>query len=300
MRLGIGILMIVALLGQGASAKLGFYPTKLGRAPRASNAAPRSTGLLYYGGPVISNARVITVFWGGAVDPLMQKELGPFYAATINSNHMEWLDQYATFGRAVDGRQGTNQHIARGSYGGEYVITPVHNNRSIDDKDIQAELELQVAKNVLPRPDQNTLYMIHFPAGMTITIEGAKSCVNFCAYHNGFGSRGLNSSVFYGVMPDFKSGACSFGCGGGGNVFDTTTAISSHELMEAITDPFPTPGDKPAFPQAWNTSGGEEIADLCTSGGASLRAANGRTYKLSEEWDNKTGRCFSGPFSELR
>src|SRR5206468_4133529 len=80
-----------------------------------------------------------------------------------------------------------------------------------------------------------------------------------CAYHEGFNSKS-GAPIFYGVMP-----VCGgFGCGFG-NAFDNLTIVSSHEALEAITDPFPTPGDKPAYPQAWNTTDGQEIADLCQS-----------------------------------
>jgi len=287
---------LVSMVAEVGFAKYGMVKSKFYRTPVALSAGARSsTKLLYYGGPVIGTPRVVTVFWGSTVSPVLTKDLGGFYAATINSTHMEWLDQYSTFGKAVDGRQGTNQHLGRGSYVGEFVIRPAHTSKKIDDKDIQAELELQVANHVLPAPDANTLYMIHFPAGISISIEGMNSCASFCAYHNGFSSRNLNSSVFYGVMPDMASGACSFGCGMGSNAFDSTTMISSHELFEAITDPFPTPGDKPAYPQAWNTSRGEEIADICSSGSDTLNTPS-RTYKLSQEWDNSRGSCFAGPF----
>jgi hypothetical protein len=296
MKLWIGLVLLLGLLTEASMANLGFYPTKLTRKPRFENARPGTAKLLYYGGPVLASPRVITVFWGASVNAQLQRDLGSFYSATVNSNHMDWLDQYATFGKAVDGRQGTNQHIARGSYGGEYVITPVHTKKTIDDVDILAEIELQVANNVLPKADNNTLYMIHFPAGVTITVEGAKSCQGFCAYHNGHVSKSMGN-VFFGVMPDLSSGACSFGCGFG-DAFDSTTAISSHELVEAVTDPFPTPGNKPAYPQAWNSSGGEEIADLCSYGNATLHAASGKNYKISQEWDNKSASCKGGIFSE--
>lgn len=294
-----GLLSLVFLFSMVAEvgfAKYGMVTSKFYRTPHAQvNDMNASTRLIYYGGPVISNPRVLTVFWGSSVNGTLQRDLGPFYAATVNSTHMDWLDQYATFGVAVDGRQGTNQHLGRGSYIGEFVINPIHTSKKIDDKDIQAEIEAQVANHVLPAPDNNTVYMVHFPAGITISIEGMKSCANFCAYHNGFQSKAMNSNVFYGVMPDVTAGACSFGCGMSSNGFESTTMVSSHELFEAITDPFPTPGDKPAYPQAWNTTGGEEIADLCSSGAAILKTPT-KTYKLSQEWDNSRNACFGGPF----
>lgn len=275
-----------------ASAKMGVYPTKFLITPKANE--PMSGGnLVYYGGPVIGNVRAVAVFWTSKVDSNVQKDIGGFYAAIANSTHMDFLDQYATFGKAVDGRQGTNQHIGRGSFVGEFVIQPKNTKTKLDDTEIQAELEYQVSMNTLPKPDNNTLFMIHFPPGVSISIDGMKSCVNFCAYHMGFESKSYGN-VFYGVMPDFASGACSFGCSMGNNTFETTTIISAHEFTEAVTDPFPTPGDKPAYPQAWNTTSGEEIADVCPS--AADLQSNGRVYKVSKEWDNSKKMCAAGPW----
>jgi hypothetical protein len=294
----VSALMILGLFvsPEVVQAKHGIFPTRFRIFPEEMSAhrpLMTSENLAYYGGPVLSNVHVVTVFWGATVNDQVQKNIGGFYASIVNSTHMDFLNQYSTKVRAVDGREGTNQQIGRGSYGGEYPIVPLNTKKVLDDGEIQAELEYQITQNVLPKPDSNTLYMIHFSPGITISIEGMESCQAFCAYHEGFKSNAFGD-IFYGVMPDFSSGACSFGCGSG-SVFDTTTAVSSHELVEAVTDPFPTPGDKPAFPQAWNTSNGSEIADLCPSA-ASLKTPT-RTYKISKEWDNSTKSCKGGTFT---
>ncbi len=249
--------------------------------------------LLYYGGPVISNVKVYAVYWGANVDAGLQKNLGGFYKAVSNSTHMDWLNEYNTDITAVDGRKGTSQSIGRGTYGGDYLITPAITKTDLDDSDIHAELENQFANHVLPAPDENSLYMIYFPAGVSISIEGQQSCSTFCAYHNGFASSKFGS-VFYGVMPDL-GGACSFGCAFAQDNFQANTVISSHEFFEAITDPFPTPGDKPAFPQAWNTTDGQEIGDICAGSNGELKTSSD-TYAIQAEWDNASNACINGPY----
>ncbi len=298
-KIGLKTALLLALCGfsAGAQAKSMFFPLQ-SKSLRAPNL--KAGRLVYYGGPVISQVKVYAVFWGAAVDSGVQKNIGGFYKAVTNSNQMDWLSEYNTTGiKAVDGRDGTNQTIGRGSYGGEYLITPAETKTDLDDKDIRAELESQIAAHVLPAPDENSLYMIYFPAGVSISIEGMKSCSSFCAYHNGFASSKFGS-IFYGIMPDFTSGACSFGCGFSGDSFKTNTIISSHEFVEAVTDPFPTPGNSPAFPQAWNTTGGEEIGDLCASTSGEL-LTSAETFTVQGEWDNATDKCLTGPYqtSEL-
>jgi hypothetical protein len=247
--------------------------------------------LLYYGGPVIEHAKVYAVFWGDKVSAETKSKIGPFFENILDSTYMDWMSPlYDTNLAAVDGREGTKQHIGRGRFMGAITIMPANTGTDLTDAMLQQELESQIAAGKLPPADDNTLFMTYFPAGISVSIETQKSCETFCAYHEGFKAKS-GASVFYGVMP-----VCGgFGCGFG-NAWDTLTAVSSHECIEAVTDPFPTPGDKPAYPQAWNTSGGEEIADLCPS--SAKVTGHGLTSTVSQEWDNSTSACNPGPWQQ--
>ncbi|MDE2144241.1 MAG: hypothetical protein KGJ84_17670, partial [Elusimicrobia bacterium] len=250
--------LLLALLSLGLSTAVSANPHGIMWAKGARPAvfkANASGGLQYYGGPVISHPKVYAVFWGDGVSAQTKSDIGPFFANILDSTYMDWLSEYNTNRTAVDGRQGTKQSIGRGSFAGSITIQPVNTAASLTDAMIQTELDGQIAAGKLPPSDANSLYMVYFPSGVSISIEGQKSCSSFCAYHEGFTSARSGSPVYYGVMP-----VCGWGCGGG---FDGLTAVSSHECLEAVTDPFPTPGDKPAYPQAWNDAGGQEIADLC-------------------------------------
>ena len=250
--------------------------------------------MMYYGGQVIAQAKVVAVFWGPSIDSSIVNKIGPFYTAMTNSSYMDFLTEYNTNIKAVDGRDGTNQTIGHGSFVKGVSITPVNTSVNLLDTDIQAELEAQIKNQVLPAADSNTLYMIYFPSGVSITVDTVKSCVDFCAYHNGFTSP-VNGNVFYGVMPDMTSGGCQLGCGGF-DAFANVTEVSSHEFMEAVTDPFPTPGATPSFPQAWNDKGGNEIGDLCVGQQTTLTAGSA-TYSLQKEYDNSISGCTAGPFT---
>ena len=251
-----------------------------------------SGGLQYYGGPVISRPKVYAVFWGDNVDAETQSKIGPFYANMLDSTYMDWLTEYNTSIKAVDGRQGTNQTLNRGSYAGAFTITPANASTSLTDADLQHELDGQIAAGKLPAPSDDSLYMIYFPAGVSISIGNMGSCSSFCAYHEGFKSANGGASIYYGVMP-----VCGFGCGTAGSTFDSLTVVSSHECMEAVTDPFPTPGDKPAYPQAWNDAGGQEIGDLCASGNATV-TGHGITSAVQWEYDNSIAGCNQGPWAQ--
>jgi hypothetical protein len=254
--------------------------------PNAPASSPSSNPtMLYFGGPVIPKVKVVIVLWGDHVPKTTTSRIKPFFKAITNSTFADQLAQYSTNGiTGVNGKPGTNQTIVRGSLHGKYTITPNNTSKTLTDGDVQAELEAQIASGALPSADLNTLYMTYFPAGITITLDGAKSCVAFGAYHEAVSSKVTKSNIFYGVMPD---------CNGG---FNYITMVSSHEFAEAVTDPIPTPGSHPAYPQAWNDANGNEIADLCEGHDTTLTAA-GQVYAVQEVFTNTTNACATGSFT---
>ena len=258
--------------------------------------------VVYYGGPVISHAQVIMVLWGDKVSQSTKSSMPDFYASILNSSYMDWLSVYNTTGvTAQNGHASTNQTIGRGSFLQTVQIKPSILTGVVDDLQIQAELEKQINAGVLPKPSSDTLYMIHFPPKLSITMHDgstvATSCQQFCAYHEGFKSK-TGSSVIYGVIPDLDSLACSMGCGRG-NALARITVSTSHELIEAITDAFPTPGSNPNYPQAWNTTTGEEVGDLCQSSKGVLKG-KAASYTVQQEWNNATNACTTGNYASSK
>ncbi len=293
------LLGIAAALAPMAEAKNIFYPVRnsarwMELVQQRQAAGPGK--LLYYGGPVIGNTKVVAVLWGENVASDIKSGIADFYTDITKSDIMGWMDQYNTSGKSLDGRDGTNQHIGKGSFAGVVTISPEVLSGTIDDKAVQAEIQKQIDAGKLAKADGNTLFMIYFPPGMTITIEGMTSCAQFCAYHNAKGTP-ASDHFYYGVMPDL-GGACAFGCGFGEH-FGSVTAISSHEFCEAVTDPFPTPGSNPAYPQAWNDTQGSEVGDLCAGTSNTLTGTGGKTYKIQGEWDNAAGACTTKTWTAL-
>jgi len=258
------------------------------------NAAPLvGPHLSYYGGPVISNVHVVTVFWTNSVDSGVQTTMPLFYSAITNSTFYDLLSEYATNVTPVGGGSGTNQSIGRGNNGGTFTITPSRcsngNPCTIDDTAIQSELLAQINGGHLPAPqldndgNVNTLYMIYFPPGVTITMDdGSQSCATFCAYHFTLVHNGQN--VYYGVVPDL-GGACASVCGSGSQ-FDNTTAASSHEMIEAVTDAAVGLATTYGPPLAWYDQANGEIGDICVGQDASVAG-----YNVQTEWSNSRNKC---------
>jgi hypothetical protein len=273
--------------GDTVSYHLFQTPEQMARSGRMPNRAPSqgSKGdMLYFGGTVFSKMKVVSVIWGPNVNSQTVADIGDFLKAIVNSTYVDQLKVYDTDLKAQNGRKGTNQTIKRGTYFGQVQITPEHKSLTLTDADIRKELEYQISKGVLPANTLNTLYMTYFPEDITIKLGGSLSCQQFGAYHEAVSSKRTPMNVFYGVMPD---------CGGG---FDYLTVVSSHEFAEATTDNIPTPGTNPKYPQAWNTSDGYEIGDLCEGTDASLTTKS-TVYQVQELYLNNLKSCGTANFT---
>ncbi len=261
-----------------------IFPTPAYRAELGKVVPPATPAMNWYGGTVFSKVNVISVIWGSNVNSTTVADAPGFLSAIVNSTYVDQLNVYNTQGlTSVDGKHHGKQTIARGTFFGQVQITPHNNSLTLTDKDIQKELAYQIANGVLPAQKPNNVYMIFFPADVTITVGGLTSCQQFGAYHSASSNKPTKTNVFYGVMPD---------CGGG---FTSITVATSHEFAEATTDNIPTPGSNPAYPQAWNNASGYEIGDLCESHITTLTSGS-NSYKVQEVYLNNIPGCGTGTF----
>ncbi len=218
------------------------------------------------------------------MNPTIVSTVPGLAGAMVQSTYLDQMDEYNTPKQGVNGHKGTKQEIGRGSYLGQVQIKPKNKSTDLSDADVQAELKLQIKKGKLPASDLNTLYMIYFPASVTISLDGLTSCVDFGAYHFATVDNKLSKkNVFYTVEPDCHSS------------INSITFAASHEFAEATTDNVPTPGSFPDFPQAWNDANGFEIADKC--GGSGTLTAGSSHWTVTQYWLNSTGKCSIGGYT---
>lgn len=239
----------------------GIYPATTSHCypdPRSWNLIPFNAGL----GQFLTAPTVVGVYWPGTQSPDYQVHTlfpdfvtdlfnGPYWSAV--------MPQYVG--------------SAHGVYQKSVDITTLLTlapSTTVHARYIGAELVAQQKAGVLPAPDSqgNTVYVVHFPPGITITDDNytvgsvthssiGTSCVNFCAYHDFFFD--LNEPRYFPfvVMPDISQNAgCLAGCGTG-TAFDRYTEVLSHELLETASDPYGT---------GWTNDtvcASEEIADVC-------------------------------------
>ena len=241
--------------------------------------------LSYYGGNVLSNASVVVVSWGTAVNSVTRSRLSAFYSAVTGSAYFDWLSEY----NATGGDAASYQRIGRGSYNQLVTIAPINLSTHLQDLDVQTELDAQISAGVLPVPDSNTLYMAYFPPGVVIGQGGADSCApsGFCAYHGTFISSGSN--IRYAVIPDMGPGSgCESTCGIDPISFNNLTTASSHELVEAVTDPDVGLATNLSAPLAWYDGVHGEIGDICN--GLSDRISG---FSVQKQWSNQSGQCIT-------
>ncbi|KAJ3307875.1 hypothetical protein HDU76_004297 [Blyttiomyces sp. JEL0837] len=213
-----------------------------------------------YGGPVIQNVEVHTIFYG---NPNYQTQLNAFYMAVVKSPWIAMMTEYNTTTPTV-------QKIDYGTFGGSYIETGTIKTTLDDVADIQPYL-VNLAKSGIISPNANTFFAMHFGPGITITQGTTTSCVQFCAYH---------------------AGGCATGCGSG-TTFQNLCSVSSHELGEAITDAGVGLATSYAYPLAWYDSVNGENGDICNAQQGSFVGSDGVTYTVQKLWSNALKACIA-------
>ena len=246
-----------------------------GEAPPAYPAVtPPAPKVVTMGGPVQASPKIVPVFFSSD-DATTVAALADFASRLGQTSYWKAATSEYGVGAAVS-------------------MTPVHltdadaPGATVDDAAIQSWLaaKLEAADPAFGPPDPGTVYALFYPAGVTVTLDGSQSCVDFNGYHQELAldaSHG-GASVAYAVVPR---------CPGvdGVSGLDAVTAVASHELIETATDPFPL--SSPAYLQVddahfyWTeVLGGSEVADLCVRAPGALVALGDAPYVVQRTWSN--------------
>jgi hypothetical protein len=180
--------------------------------------------------------------------------------------------------------------LGRGTYNSTITLKGLPNTNIVDDNDIKAYLFSLVKSGVI-MPTKDSYYPIHFAPKIRIVYQGSASCQVFCGYHSTIDISSLNIGteyLYYGVMPD--PGDCANGCGGTASLFENLCSVSSHELVEAVTDPAVGLVTFYGPPLAWYSDGGE-ISDICNGQRGTIIGGDGKSYTVQKEWSNLVGKC---------
>lgn len=233
-----------------------------------------NSNLTNHGGPTITNAHVIAIFWGSSwssSDPI-STSLAGFISKYGTSGEYNVITQYSGIQKSS---------LASDSTSVFYDSTQPPTN--VTDSIIQGE----AAKYFAKVGDVNAIYEVFLPKGSYSSDGSSTSCggpnLQYCAYHGNFAS-GAND-VKYGAMP-YPSCA---GCQSAG--FSDTQNFEhfiSHETREAVTD---------EDGNAWYDRRGYEADDKCAwsptpfTDSSVGTNADGTGYAYQYEWSNANSGC---------
>jgi hypothetical protein len=241
---------------------------------------PALPQVVNFGGPVIANP---------VVYPIMFANEDATRAATL-------ADFLAQFGAS------THWTATTAEYGiGPMTVTPAiiesATGAFLNDTDIQTWLagKLNADDVAFPPVDANTLFVLFYPAGVQITLGGFTSCSGFGGYHSETTLDDAHSNLVvpYVVVPNCATP-------GDPNGINNTTAVTSHELVEASTDP--RFRSAPAYSQVDNDHlawfygvGGGELCDLCAEDPASYVPLASSPYVVQRCWSNLAAAASHDP-----
>ncbi len=242
------------------------------------------TNLTYHGGSVmVGTANVYAIFW---------EPTGSFVSSTYNSLILRYFGDVGGSGLYKNNSQYTQSGGGKTSnavLGGSWVDTAAYPSGTLQDSNIQSEVTHAQSVNGWTTSVDN-IFFVFTAKNENICTQGVCSFSFFCAYHGNFGN------TIYAAMPytGTNLSACGVTHSPNGDVdADSTINVTSHEQMEAATDPYGT---------AWYDASGNEIGDKCAWKFGALNSLggdvnwNGHAYYVQKEWDNAKSRCaMKGP-----
>ncbi|HTR51426.1 MAG TPA: hypothetical protein VMJ10_12010 [Kofleriaceae bacterium] len=134
-------------------------------------------------------------------------------------------------------------------------------------------------------PDAQTIYAVFLPPNVTVTTQFGQSCESFGGYHDE--ATGPSSeSIVFAIMPR---------CPGG---IDLLTTVTSHELIEASTDPHIETAPAYAVLDAphyiWGYTPGDEVGDMCEYLSSAPQQLVG-AYYVQRIWSNASAAVGHDP-----
>jgi hypothetical protein len=241
-------------------------------------------------GRVVPHPDIWNVFaddnWDTDNPNFSQATVNGFTQNLVNSNYFDNAGQYGVGSATFKGSSTNN-----GCFGAPSGTT---NFLSIL---LWITCEVQLPGTGIPYPDDNTMYALYLRAGTVIDNGINKTCSTFGAYH--FQSMALVVTFDLGFIPipSFQSypfAVIPTDCANG--TVDGLTNLSSHELIEAATDPIFLHGwiDNSKFGLNIDIATEGEAADICEPGTGDapaqpVRLDNG--LKVARYWSNSLGAC---------
>jgi hypothetical protein len=230
------------------------------------------------GGPKLTAPRLVTVSFSND-DPTLVASLESFDDSITTTAW--WTAVASEYG------------VGPGGGGGHVVLPMAASSGYTDsvrggDSSVRQLIQTSVASGILPTPDAQTLYVVYFPAGTILRLDGLAACAGprGGGWHDDLTvsppDAGAPVDVAYAVVPRCASDVASM------------TLAASHEIVESATDP--SPENAPAVQMtdpAW-LAFGPEVADVCFAIETNLSTPIG-PYLAQRSWSNAAAQAGHDP-----
>jgi hypothetical protein len=279
-------MLVLALMGPLSASAATISKTHLLGTKQQIRPFSVSSGskLLYYGGSVMKGtAKAYAIFW---------EPTGSYVSKTYNSLILQYFGDVGgsrLYYNNTQYKDSGGNFPSNASLGGSWVDTAKYPSTTLSDLQVQNEVTHAQSVNGWTSSVDN-IFFVFTAKGENICSGGQCSFTTFCAYHGNLGK------TIYATMPytGTNLSACGVTHSPNGDVdADSTINVTSHEQMEAATDP---------YLNAWIDASGNEIGDKCAWNFGTLNSRggdvswNGHAYYVQKEWDNKAHRCrLTGP-----
>jgi len=245
-----------------------YFPAKGVQAPTLSKAQVQL--LVNHGGPTITSAKVVLIFWGPSFGP---GGADNGYATTLQSfrNQFGTTPEYNTI-TEYSGIQLSNLQGAQADWFDS--TTPPTN---VTDAVVQGEVNAYLAGH--GGNNTSTIYEVVIPSSSYSSSGSSTSCggpsLSYCAYHSWIGSGA--SATKYSIEPWPGCSGCSVS---GWTNAQNQEHFVCHETREAVTDPTGT---------GWWDRRGAEADDKCAWSPSPFFGTGGFGYQY--EWSNAARAC---------
>jgi len=230
----------------------------------------QKSNLSYHGGPTITSAKVVLIFWG----PNFANPASPDWQYA--QNIIAFRNQFGTTGEYNTITQYSGIQLANLASGTADWFDTSSPPTNVTDSRVQSEVNAYLSTHTF---NSSTIYEVFIPSTSYSSSGGSTSCggpnLAYCAYHSWIGSG--SSAKKYSIEPYPSCSGCKVS---GWTASQNQEHFVCHETREAVTDPTGTGW--------WDSSTGEEADDKCAwSPSPFLDGGFGYQY----EWSNANGGC---------
>ncbi len=226
--------------------------------------------LVDHGGPVLTSAKVVFIFWGSSFSNAASPDYA--YAQTLQA----FRNQFGTtpeYNVVTQYRGIQKSNLGSGTADWFDTSTPPTN---VTDAIVQGEVSNYLASHTY---DASTIYEVVIPSSSYSSSGTSTSCggpsLSYCAYHGHYTNSGRD--VKYSIEPYPSCSGCAVS---GWSAVQNQEHFVCHETREAVTD---------ADLNAWFDRAGYEADDKCAWSPSPFIGTGGYSYQY--EWSNAVKAC---------